>query len=178
MANANSYGGDSASSEILNRSTQDHTEQRSANGNHVGDTAADKSSRLRALNAEIRDQDDHAPARGVLGHALEDLLDIGLVVRLADMEGGGDSWSQITAAIDEVEYHILVMTKDKPAGDEPKLKAKAEDLLKQVRAGGDFAKLAKENSEDPGSKDKGGEYWVQKDGQMAWSSPIWVESGG
>ena len=63
--------------------------------------------------------------------------------------------------------HILVMTKDKPPGDEPKLKAKAEDLLKQVRAGGDFAKLAKENSEDPGSKDKGGEYWVQKDGQMA-----------
>jgi peptidyl-prolyl cis-trans isomerase D len=62
--------------------------------------------------------------------------------------------------------HILVMTKDKPAADEPKLKAKADDLLKQVRAGADFAKLAKENSEDPGSKDNGGEYWVQRNGQM------------
>jgi peptidyl-prolyl cis-trans isomerase D len=61
--------------------------------------------------------------------------------------------------------HILIMTQGKPAGDETKLKAKAEDLLKQVKAGADFAKLAKENSEDPGSKDKGGEYWVTR-GQM------------
>jgi peptidyl-prolyl cis-trans isomerase D len=62
--------------------------------------------------------------------------------------------------------HILVMTTGKPPADEPKLKAKAEDLLKQVRAGADFAKLVKENSEDPGSKDKGGEYWISHDGQM------------
>jgi peptidyl-prolyl cis-trans isomerase D len=62
--------------------------------------------------------------------------------------------------------HILVMTQGKPPADEPKLKAKAEDLLKQVRAGADFAKLVKENSEDPGSKDKGGEYWISRDGQM------------
>ena len=62
--------------------------------------------------------------------------------------------------------HILIMTQGKPPADEPKLKAKAEDLLKQVRAGADFAKLAKENSEDPGSKDNGGEYWIQRDGQM------------
>jgi peptidyl-prolyl cis-trans isomerase D len=62
--------------------------------------------------------------------------------------------------------HILIMTQGKPPADEPKLKAKAEDLLKQVRAGADFAKLAKENSEDGGSKDKGGEYYVQRDGQM------------
>jgi peptidyl-prolyl cis-trans isomerase D len=62
--------------------------------------------------------------------------------------------------------HILVMTKDKPPADEPMLKTKADDVLKQVRAGGDFAKLAKEYSEDPGSKDKGGEYWVQKDSGM------------
>lgn len=63
--------------------------------------------------------------------------------------------------------HILVMTQGKPAAEEAKLKTKADGLLQQVRGGGDFAKLAKENSEDPGSKDTGGEYWVQQNGQMA-----------
>jgi peptidyl-prolyl cis-trans isomerase D len=62
--------------------------------------------------------------------------------------------------------HILIMTKDKPPAEEAKAKAKAEGLLQQVRKGGDFAKLAKENSEDPGSKDTGGEYTIQRNGQM------------
>jgi peptidyl-prolyl cis-trans isomerase D len=60
--------------------------------------------------------------------------------------------------------HILIKTTDKPAGDEPKLKAKAEDLLKQIKAGGNFAELAKKNSEDTGSAQNGGELpgWVTK----------------
>ncbi len=62
--------------------------------------------------------------------------------------------------------HILLMTTGKPPAEEPKIKAKAEDLLKQVRGGADFGKLVKEYSEDPGSKDKGGEYMIQRDGQM------------
>lgn len=43
-------------------------------------------------------------------------------------------------------------------------KKKAEDLLKKALAGEDFANLAKENSEDPGSKDNGGEYDFVKKG--------------
>ena len=59
--------------------------------------------------------------------------------------------------------HILLMTQGKPPDEEAKIKAKAEDLLKQVKAGGNFAELAKKNSEDPGSKDKGGDLdWVVK----------------
>ncbi len=42
-----------------------------------------------------------------------------------------------------------------------------DDLLKQVRAGGDFAALAKQYSEDPGSKEKGGELPEFPKGQMA-----------
>lgn len=40
-------------------------------------------------------------------------------------------------------------------------RAKAEDVLKQLKAGGDFAKLAEQYSEDPGSAPKGGEIgWI------------------
>ncbi len=45
-------------------------------------------------------------------------------------------------------------------------KNKAQDLLKKALAGEDFAKLAKENSEDPGSKEKGGEYDFVKKGSF------------
>ena len=53
--------------------------------------------------------------------------------------------------------HILIKTQGKPKEEVPKLKAKAEDLLKQIQHGGNFADLAKKNSEDPGSAAKGGE---------------------
>jgi peptidyl-prolyl cis-trans isomerase D len=59
--------------------------------------------------------------------------------------------------------HILLMTQGKPPAEEAKLKAQAEDLLKQVKGGANFADLAKKYSEDPGSKDKGGDLdWVVK----------------
>ncbi|MDD3487575.1 MAG: protein translocase subunit SecD [Candidatus Moranbacteria bacterium] len=45
-------------------------------------------------------------------------------------------------------------------------KQKAEDLLKQIQGGADFEELAKANSEDPGSKDKGGDLGFFKKGQM------------
>ena len=60
--------------------------------------------------------------------------------------------------------HILLNTKDSATGAElsdaqKTVKRKQmEDILKRARAGEDFAKLAKEFSEDPGSKDQGGEY--------------------
>ena len=63
--------------------------------------------------------------------------------------------------------HILLKTTGKPASEEPKIKAKAEDLLKQIKGGANFAELAKKNSEDEGTASKGGEYpdWVSRNGQ-------------
>ena len=61
--------------------------------------------------------------------------------------------------------HILLKTEGKPPAETAAIKTKAESLLKQVRGGADFAKLVKENSEDEGSKNSGGEYWVTH-GQM------------
>ena len=63
--------------------------------------------------------------------------------------------------------HILLKTQGKPAAEEAAIKAKAESLLKQIKGGADFAKLAKENSEDPGSAANGGDLgdWITH-GQM------------
>lgn len=67
--------------------------------------------------------------------------------------------------------HILFGTKDQATGqdladDKKAAKRKqAEDVLKRARGGEDFAKLAQEYSEDPGSKDNGGEYTFPR-GQM------------
>jgi peptidyl-prolyl cis-trans isomerase D len=62
--------------------------------------------------------------------------------------------------------HILVSILNKPPAEVPKQKAKAEDLLKQIKAGADFAKLAEQNSDDKTNASKGGDLgWVMK-GQM------------
>jgi parvulin-like peptidyl-prolyl isomerase len=67
--------------------------------------------------------------------------------------------------------HILLMTMD-PATHAPlpadKVNAKRrqiENILRRAKAGEDFAALAKQYSDDPGSRDKGGEYTFPR-GQM------------
>src|SRR5215471_2489263 len=53
--------------------------------------------------------------------------------------------------------HILFMTVGKTDAEVDEIKKKAEDVLKQVKKGAKFDELAKKYSEDPGSKDKGGD---------------------
>jgi peptidyl-prolyl cis-trans isomerase C len=58
--------------------------------------------------------------------------------------------------------HILIrVAQQATPADKEKAKAKAEDLLKQIQGGADFAKLAQANSDDPNSKANGGDLgWV------------------
>jgi peptidyl-prolyl cis-trans isomerase D len=76
--------------------------------------------------------------------------------------------------------HILI--KVDPGADakaDAAAKAKAEGILKQIKGGGNFAELAKQNSDDPGSKEQGGELGFLKRGatvpefdQAAFSLPV------
>jgi peptidyl-prolyl cis-trans isomerase D len=63
--------------------------------------------------------------------------------------------------------HILIQV---AAGADAKTdaaaKAKAEDVLKQLRAGGNWTDLAKKYSDDPGSKGSGGELGFAQPGRM------------
>jgi peptidyl-prolyl cis-trans isomerase D len=54
--------------------------------------------------------------------------------------------------------HILLMTVgNKTDAEVEEIKKKAEDVLKQARSGAKFEDLAKKYTEDPGTKDKGGD---------------------
>jgi peptidyl-prolyl cis-trans isomerase D len=61
--------------------------------------------------------------------------------------------------------HILIKSTGKAEDDEA-AKKKAEELLAKVKAGGDFADLAKKNSQDEGSAAKGGDLDFFPRGQM------------
>jgi parvulin-like peptidyl-prolyl isomerase len=65
--------------------------------------------------------------------------------------------------------HILIAApQTADAAQKQQAKAKAEEILKQARApGADFAKLARETSQDPGSAPNGGDLGAFEKGQMA-----------
>jgi parvulin-like peptidyl-prolyl isomerase len=80
--------------------------------------------------------------------------------------------------------HILILTQGKTDQEKAAAKAKIEDILAQAKAGADFADLAKQYTEDGGSKESGGLYENFPRGRMvkpfedaAFSVPIGEISG-
>jgi len=76
--------------------------------------------------------------------------------------------------------HILISTVDaeqKPLAQDKidEAKKKADDVLAKVKAGGNMTELAAQYSEDPGSKDKAGQYTISK-GQMVKEFEDWAFS--
>ena len=68
--------------------------------------------------------------------------------------------SRFTTAETRKASHILINF----GADKAAAKKKADDLSAQLKAGGDFAALAKSSSDDVGSKDKGGDLGIVKRG--------------
>jgi peptidyl-prolyl cis-trans isomerase C/foldase protein PrsA len=73
--------------------------------------------------------------------------------------------------------HVLIAINDKRKDEEAK--KLAEDISARLKKGEDFAKIAKESSDDPGSKDKGGLYenanvndWVSEFKKAALELPL------
>lgn len=63
--------------------------------------------------------------------------------------------------------HILIkVAPDADAKADAQARVKAENILKQIKAGSSFAEMAKKYSDDPGSKDKGGELGFAQRGTM------------
>lgn len=63
----------------------------------------------------------------------------------------------------KVRHILIAVPQGADAKTDAAAKAKAEDLLKQIKSGADFAALAEKNSDDPGSKVQGGELgWLDR----------------
>lgn len=76
----------------------------------------------------------------------------------AEIQGYYNSHLDQFKSPEQVETrHILIsVAKGADANTDSAAKAKAQDILKQIQSGGNFADLAKKYSDDPGSKDQGG----------------------
>lgn len=96
------------------------------------------------------------------------------VVTQADIEGYYQTYPDEFRLPDRIKTrHILIHTPSPGPDGKPDAqgveaaRVKAGEILKQVKAGGNFAELARKNSDDPGSAKEGGELpWMQR-GRLA-----------
>jgi peptidyl-prolyl cis-trans isomerase D len=110
-----------------------------------------------ASHFEAHKDDFKIPEKRKIRYVLLDIEAIRakVVVPPADIEKAyNSSIEQYTTPEQVRASHILLKTEGKTDAD---VKAKAEAILKQVKAGADFAELAKKNSEDESNAKNGGD---------------------
>src|ERR1700674_94846 len=104
------------------------------------------------------------PERRVVRYGLVDVNQIRQSVQVSDDELKAQYQQNIQQYQEPNRVHvehILLMTVGKTDAEVEEIRKKAEDLLKQAKRGGTFEDLAKKNSEDPGTKGKGGDLgWI------------------
>src|SRR5467141_1031930 len=106
------------------------------------------------------------PEKRVVRYALIDLSQLRQTAQISDDE----LKAQYQQNIQQYQVpnrvhveHILLMTVGKTDAEVEEIRQKAEDVLKQAKKGAKFEDLAKKYSEDPGTKDKGGDLgWLMQ----------------
>lgn len=81
------------------------------------------------------------------------------VERLAQLKYQSEAFSRFKQP-GQIKVRHILLNKDEGG------KARAQELLKEIKAGGDFAELAKANSKDPGSAARGGDLGLVAPGRM------------
>ncbi len=142
---------------------------------------AEEYAKMLVLADEARRQhlDQLEPTRTRMEFNINNMLAAAAFQQIQSQTGVSDAETQAYYDAHKSEFervrarHILVRLKGAPGAktDKPELtdeqaKAKAEDFRKQILAGSDFAKLAKENSDDSASAEKGGDLGYFRRGQM------------
>lgn len=76
------------------------------------------------------------------------------------------AYDEYTGKENATVRHILLLTQGKSDAEKQEIRKKMKDILDRAKAGEDFAELAREYTEDPGSKENGGLYEEFTKGQM------------
>jgi peptidyl-prolyl cis-trans isomerase C len=118
--------------------------------------------------AEVRDQmdffKDNYLATLYLKHEILSKINIPDEDLKKYYEGHKDEFK--TPEMVKVRHILVKVDESAPEKDKKAARKKAEGILKRIKAGEDFAKLAAEVSDDPGSKENGGEIGFFPKGRM------------
>lgn len=122
------------------------------------------------LEKQVRDevaQDREGLKQEVAEEKLREMIETKVTMSDEELR---DSYTEVKAS------HILIKPEDAKPADakggqqaadpDAAAKQKADELLAKIKQGADFAKLAKENSDDPGSASRGGDLGFFKRGNM------------
>lgn len=130
----------------------------------------DLQAKVSVTDAEVKakyDQDKASyqiPEKRVVRYGLIDINQLRQSVQITDQE----LQAQYQQDIQQYQVpnrvnveHILFMTVGRTDAEVAEIRQKAEDVLKQAKKGANFEDLAKKYSEDPGTKEKGGQLgWI------------------
>ena len=117
--------------------------------------------------AKIKIYEQEAKEKGgQLGEDFKREVELQVKLQQAQFLAGQYAQKVLTEKVKVTDEDVQKYIAEHPELSPAEKKAKAEEILQKAKNGEDFAKLATEFSEDPGSKEKGGLYENVPKGQM------------